>query len=768
MIAKKNFSLVLFSISMVMQTIAFGQVKKEHNLVFNELADRWDEAMPLGNGLLGALIWEKEGKLRIGLDRADLWDLRRTPEFDSPNFNFKFLYDQVVNKKDIAPVRKLVDDPYAKDPGPTKIPAGAIEFNIEKLGKVKKVELSLDSATCFIQWENGVRAQVFIHAGKPIGRIRFESLPEELFPEIDVPQYNENTVPKDVGHDGIGLQELGYAAGKLERKDHLITWKQPGYGDFSYEIALAWKKQSKGVFDAVFTVTSSNTPYSSSEPIDKIVLSSLKKEYKRDYREHLNWWKGYWDRSALSIPDEGLEKQYYLEMYKFGAASRKGAPPITLQAVWTADDGGVPPWKGDFHNDLNTQLSYWPGYTANLLEETSVFTDWLWMLKPKFNAYTRKFYGIKGLNVPGINTLTGDQMGGWNQYSCGSTVSAWLGHHFYLQWKYSMDRSFLKNRAYPWIKDVALFFDNFSVKDKKGFRKLPLSSSPEIHDNSIEAWYTTTTNFDLALVKFIYSAAKEMALELGLQDEAEHYKQMLKEWPDYALNPEDGSLAFASGDFYSSSHRHFSHMLAFHPLGLLDESGTKREQDIIKSSVATLDKFGPDQWTGYSYSWLGNMKARLFDGEGAAEALKIFAKAFVLKNSFHVNGDQTKSGYSKFTYRPFTLEGNFAFASGIQDMLLQSHTGTIRVMPAVPGSWQNISFSNLRAQGAFLVSATMEKGMVIYLKIQSEKGGAFLLHNPFKGKNVKVKGVTVSAEQLLAEVIKVPLSVGQEVVFEIL
>lgn len=118
-----------------------------------------------------------------------------------------------------------------------------------------------------------------------------------------------------------------------------------------------------------------------------------------------------------------------------------------------------------------------------------------------------------------------------------------------------------------------------------------------------------------------------------------------------------------------------------------------------------MQEVGPDWWCGYSYSWFGNMKARAFDGEGAAQALKTFAECFCSPNTFHANGDQTNSGKSKFTYRPFTLEGNFAFASGIQEMLMQSHTGIIRIFPAVPASWQDISFQDLRAMDAFLVSA---------------------------------------------------------------
>jgi len=159
--------------------------------------------------------------------------------------------------------------------------------------------------------------------------------------------------------------------------------------------------------------------------------------------------------------------------------------------------------------------------------------------------------------------------------------------------------------------------------------------------------------------------------------------------------------------------------------------GRARAQTIIKNSIHLLDSIGPDYWCGYSYAWLANMKARAKDGEGAASDLSIFAKAFCSVNSFHLNGDQTKSGYSKFTYRPFTLEGNFAFAAGLQEMLLQSYAGFIEVMPAVPSDWRDISFDDLRTEGAFLVSAKKVAGEMAEVKIVSEKGGSTKLKLPF-------------------------------------
>lgn len=313
------------------------------------------------------------------------------------------------------------------------------------------------------------------------------------------------------------------------------------------------------------------------------------------------------------------------------------------------------------------------------------------------------------MNVPGVCTLTGEPMGGWVQYSMSPTVSAWLGQHFYLHWKYSADRIFLKERAYPFLKDVATYLEQISTVDADGVRRLPLSSSPEIFDNSINAWFKDMTNYDLSLMHFAFNAASELASELGLADEAAHWKAIGAQLPDLNLD-EDRALTFAKGFPYDQSHRHFSHAMSIHPLGLVDWSQGEKSQEIIKATLKKLQDFGPDYWCGYSYSWFGNMKARAFDGEGAADALRTFAECFCLPNTFHANGDQTKSGKSKFTYRPFTLEGNFAFAAGIQEMLLQSHTGVIRVFPAVPVAWQDVSFDKLRAMGAFLVSAEKVAG----------------------------------------------------------
>jgi alpha-L-fucosidase 2 len=174
--------------------------------------------------------------------------------------------------------------------------------------------------------------------------------------------------------------------------------------------------------------------------------------------------------------------------------------------------------------------------------------------------------------------------------------------------------------------------------------------------------------------------------------------------------------------------------------------------------MKVLEKNGSMMWVGYSFSWQANMYARMGQGQKAAETLQKFASCFVLPNSFHVNGDQCEGKLSSFRYRPFTLEGNFAFASAVQEMLLQSHSGIIEVFPAIPGSWHDASFHQFRAEGAFVISANKENGKVKTITIVSEKGGELKLRNVFE--NFRIDKTTY---QLVGDVIVLNTQSGQKI-----
>ncbi|MGZ7045170.1 MAG: glycosyl hydrolase family 95 catalytic domain-containing protein [Candidatus Aminicenantales bacterium] len=739
-----------------------------HDLVSTALARSWDEGVPLGNGLLGALVWQKGSSLRLSLDRADLWDLRPVKEFSSSLFRFSYIRKQVL-AKDYEPVHQMGDVPYDRDPAPTKIPAGALEFDIASLGEVESVRLVLRDAVCEVRWKNGARLTAYVHAVEPVGWFKFEGVPESLAPRL-VPPADAPAATAETARQAAGsktLAGLEYPAPELVEDKTSIRYHQNGWGGMSYDLVVEWTKPDAGSLSGVWSVSARVPGRDGGGDAAASVAAARKRLAALDLESHKTWWKKFWAQSTVELPDPVLEKQWYLETYKFGAASRRGAPPITLQAVWTADDGNLPPWKGDYHNDLNTQLSYWPCYSGNHLEEGLAFLDWLWENRTASKRYTKLFFGAEGLNVPGVCTLVGEPMGGWAQYSLGPTVSAWLAQHFYLHWQFSRDRKFLEDRAYPWLKDAALFIDAIASRGEDGKKRLPLSSSPEINDNRIDAWFLATTNFDLALIRWLYGAAAELAGELNLKKERTRWLGILADWPELARASEDGRLLVAPGYPLKESHRHFSHLMAIHPLGIVDWSNGENDRRTVRASLAELDRLGPDWWCGYSYSWLGSLAARAMDGDKAAKALKIFAQCFCLPNSFHANGDQTKTGKSKLTYRPFTLEGNFAFAAAVQEMLLQSHTGIVRIFPAVPAAWRDVAFDLLRTNGAFLISATKQAGGVTEVRVISEKGGIMRLENPFgAGILPAVKGIPKSQVKSAGNILEIDMNPGEFVLLK--
>ena len=723
-----------------------AQPAPAHNLVFQKLPTRWDAGLPLGNGMLGCLVWQKGGKLRLSLDRADLWDTRPLKGLDRPEFSYRWVAEQVA-KGTYGIVQEYFDRPYEQEAGPTKLPGAALEMTIGD-GESGNAELDISTGLATVSFSGQLVFKTFIHANRREGWFRlegdsatFENL-SNLSPALIMPKYAEGD-----------LARLGYPAAEIIRRGNGITCEQLCREGFRYEVAVAWRRAKDGALEGVWSISSHRGGEKTGTNAEKTAKKALKRGFARSFNESKKWWAAFWARSSVSLPDTLIERQYYRDMYKFGCAARADAPMINLQSVWTADNGRLPPWKSDFHHDLNTQLSYWPAYASGHLDLAEGYLNHLERNNAAHRVYTRRFFGTSGLDVPGVETLAGEPLGGWIQYAFSPTVSAWLAQHFYLQWRYSQDRKFLKNRAWPFLRDAAVHLEELTrpTAGKGAARSLPLSSSPEINDNSINAWFPDTwTNYDLALARFVFEKTAELADVLKKPAEARKWRKVLSEMPGYATEP-GGELKIAPGLEYRESHRHFSHLMAIHPLGLLDWS-REPDRDMIRRSLQRLDSVGSAGWTGYSFAWLACLRARAHDGAGARDALRIFAEAFVSPNSFHLNGDQSGKGYSKNTGDPFTLEGNSAFAAGVQEMLLQSQNGGIRVFPAVPGDWKNVSFNNLRAEGAMLASAVRRDGRLQELHLKAEKDtGFFYLYIPdgdarhFALKNAEPGGY---AEQL--------------------
>ncbi len=235
---------------------------------------------------------------------------------------------------------------------------------------------------------------------------------------------------------------------------------------------------------------------------------ALQKGYDAALQGHAAWWKNFWAQSSVSVPEPEIQKYYTFARYLYmGAGSALCcASPAPLQGVWTANNGSLPPWKGDYHNDLNTQMTYIGYQTAGNFDQGASYLDYLWNLAPFCREFAHDFYGTNGLATPGVMSLAGQPLGGWGAYSLSPTMSAWNAHLFYLHWRYTMDDAFLRDRAYPWCSGVGDCMAGLLKPDKDGVLKLLRSSSPEIYGNT---YLEPNTNYDLMCLKMLFLSLQE-------------------------------------------------------------------------------------------------------------------------------------------------------------------------------------------------------------------------------------------------------------------
>ena len=212
--------LICFFYLLLLSSTSYAQPSPAHDLQFNQLPQRWDEGIPLGNGWLGALIWQKENKLRLSLDRVDLWDDRPMPEIDK--LKFSWVVEKVIRNQ-YDSVQKIGDEPYEKYPAPTKIPGAAIEFDLAKLGKLSSGRLHINNGLSTMLFENGIVFNNYIHANRETGYFGFEHCTSDMMPELKIPGYNSGkTGGTGNSVEGQGLERLGYTKGTVTQTHNSI------------------------------------------------------------------------------------------------------------------------------------------------------------------------------------------------------------------------------------------------------------------------------------------------------------------------------------------------------------------------------------------------------------------------------------------------------------------------------------------------------------------------------------------------------------------
>lgn len=679
--------------------------------------ERWDEGLPLGNGMLGALVWGEGQVVRLSLDRSDLWDERVPDRHRGPDWSWTSM-QRLVAAGDAREVAELFDWSYDHVPYPTKLPAGRLELRLPADCAVRSFRLDLERALATVELSRG-SIEIFWSATERVGLVRVEGCEVEL--ALQPPS---------------GVAALGYPAARVEPIPPFgdgVRFVQSTSTDLSFAVAVASARERGATMLAIAIETDaeSDSPW---REASTAAARALRRGWMSNFEPHAAWWREFWSRSSVALPDARAQAQYDFVQYLHGAGSRRGAPPMPLQGVWTADEGGLPPWKGDYHNDLNTQTTYCAYAAAGLFEQGESFLDFLWERLPRFRDFAQSFYGVDGAVVPGVMTLAGRPTAGWGMYSLSPTNGAWLAQSFHQHWRVTRDRAFLAERAYPWCAAVGEALARLLQAEDGGPPRLPLSSSPEIFDNTLKAFLVPNSNYDLALLRWLTAALAEMAQELGRAEEAARWSALLARLEPLDVEPGPGSLTFARGVPVAESHRHFSHAMAIHPLGILHVEGSDADRAVIAATLARIAELGTSQWCGYSFAWFAAMNARAGRAEPALDNLEKFLRGFIGRNGFHLNGDQSGTGLSAFTYRPFTLEGNVLAMHAVHEMLLQGWGGTVRVFPAVSERWRDIAFEDLRAEGALRVSAERVGGATVRVRIVAEQGGRVRLRDPFAGR----------------------------------
>lgn len=666
----------------------------EYFLKFNREIKSWDEAVPLGGGNLGCLIYGKE-PLRLHLDRIDLWDEREAPETKESGFCYENLVRLARSgkKEDFAEHNRLFDAPYSHIT-PTKITAGALELF---WGDVQDISYLLDIENARASVKHAqAELKVYCSAEYGCGVMRIRGKMPKI--SIDMPAYLS-------AKDGLGYPTAQYKATK-----DFYYCLQKTFSALQYGIFVSEFRDAEGGW-ILFGIESSEGALSPPKIKEKHeTLFAIREKIAQKHAAH---WRRFWKESEIRIPDAVLEKQYYLSNYFFESCSANNRFPIPLQGLWTADNDALPPWKGDYHHDLNTQLTYSHCFQANHLRGGKVFIDYLWKHRKDFQKFTQKFYKTEGLLIPAVSSLNGKPLGGWPQYSFSPVMTVWCIRSFEEYYALTRDLNFLKKRAFYMFRETEKAICSL-FEEKDGKLHLPLSTSPEIFNNSPQSYLVPESNNDLALLRYLYRTLIDFCRILGIDNE---YDKTLAKLDDYH-GTEELWLDKTLKPF--ESHRHHSHLMGIYPLK--DELFFHgKGLSVFEKSMERLENLSVKEWVGFSFTWAAALEVMRGNAEKAAEYLHDFCNALVSENGFHLNGDFRRTGLTNFDYRPFTLESNFHFCAALQYSLAYYAGGIYYLFRGVKNFSQNAEweFKNFRMEGGLMFSAKYGNG-VCYLKVKSK------------------------------------------------